>query len=433
MKKNNYNHLMLLIVLATTILGQIYLKPFGTDFRVSLGIIVLSVLLLRFEQVSIVKTCTLTGLAIFLFRMVLDGVPDWNETMHLLLIHFPSVLFYVFFGLFLTLLNFRESVSKPVVCLLIMAISDVSANAIELVVRGDFISISPEVMSISVVLTGIVRATISYLLYLSEKLYALIIINKEQREKYKEFVMMRANIKSEIFFMQKSMDDIEHSMKESFALYRALNQPNLVLNDEEIVTMKNKVLGISKGIHEIKKDYMRIVVGMGNVIPDEGFTKYKSSEEIFEILEDVTLKYIKKTGKDIQFYYDIERHFPIYYYSPLLSVLNNLIINAIDAISDTGRVMIQVREADEELSFYVVDNGAGIKKKHMEAIFTPGFSTKFDKKTGKMSTGIGLTHVKHIVERSLDGTIHVHSLLNDYTEFVIKLPKKTLCEGGYHE
>jgi len=243
-------------------------------------------------------------------------------------------------------------------------------------------------------------------------------------------VMMRANIKSEIFFMQKSMDDIEQSMKESFALYRQLNQPELVLEDDDIVDMKNRVLGISKGIHEVKKDYARIIAGIDNVIPDQGFTKYKTSEEIFEILQDVTEKYILKTGKKIIFKLENEEQFPIFYYSPLLSVLNNLIVIAIDAIREEGWVRVTVQVEGDFIDFYVTDNGSGIKEKHLDAIFTPGFSTKFDKSTGKMSTGVGLTHVKQIVERSLDGHIEVDSMVNNYTEFHVSVSKETLCNGG---
>ncbi|MCH4891260.1 hypothetical protein EZV73_27065 [Acidaminobacter sp. JC074] len=431
--KKNRNHLVLLVVLATTILGQLYMKPFGTDFRVSLGIIALSVLLLRFNKIPIVLTCTLTGLSIFVFRMVLDVVPQTHSLVDLLIAHYPSVVFYLFFGLFFKLLNAREVVSKPVVCLVIIALSDVGANTIELIVRGEFRVVSPELLSISIVLTGIIRATISYLLYLSEKVYYLIIINKEQREKYKEFVMMRANIKSEIFFMQKSMDDIEQSMKESFALYRKLNQPDLHLDQPDIIDMRNRILGISKGIHEVKKDYARIIAGIGNVIPDQGFSKYKDSDEVFEILQDVTDKYIAKTGKKIVFELDNEETFPIFYYSPLLSVLNNLIVNAIDAIRDEGWVRVSVEMDDDMIDFYVTDNGTGIKEKHLGAIFTPGFSTKFDKATGKMSTGIGLTHVKQIVERSLDGQIDVESIAGNYTQFHIRVAKKVLCDGGNSE
>lgn len=432
MQLKEKNRLMIMIVIATTILGQVYAKPFGTDFRISIGIIALSVLLLRFEKVSIIWTCGFTGFSIFLFRFILDYTPEVTDVYELILIHFPAAIFYLFFGLVLTLLNFRESVSKPVVCLLVIAIADVSANAIELIIRGDFRAIEPEIMSVSVVLTGIIRATISYILYLSEKFYTLLIIGKEQREKYKEFVMMRASIKSEIFFMQKSMDDIEGSMKESFDLYRLLNTED-TLTQSEIKTLKNRILGISKGIHEIKKDYSRIITGMANIVPDIGFTKYKDSEEIFEILKDVTNKYIHKTGKNIEFNIDSNDVFPIYFYSPLLSVLNNLIVNAIDAIDEKGWVMVIVEVLDDDIKIKVSDNGAGIKEKNISAIFKPGFSTKFDKSTGKMSTGIGLTHVKHIVERSLNGTISVESMPKRMTRFSLLLPKNILCVGEINE
>lgn len=433
MLRERKSRLTMIIVIATTIMGQVYMKPFNTDFRVSIGIIVLTVLLLRFKEINVSITCGLTGVAIFVFRFGLDYMSQVESVTGLVQKHLPSALFYIFFGLLLTLLKFRESVSKPVLCLVVLAISDVGANTLELTFRGDLGAINPELASVSIVLTGTLRAFASYMLYLTEKFYMLLIINKEQREKYKEFVMMRANLKSEIFFMQKSMEDIEMSMKESFAVYRALNEKQDGLNQSEVQQMKHKMLGISKGIHEIKKDYSRIIAGMGNVIPDIGFTKFKNSDEIFEILREVTEKYIKKTGKHISFHYEINRQFPIFYYSPLLSVLNNLIINAIDAINQEGWVKLKVIEQLDTVTFLVADNGSGIKPKNLETIFNPGFSTKYDKRTGKMSTGIGLTHVKHIVERTLDGSIEVVSEPGKVTEFKICVSRRTLCVGGYNE
>lgn len=430
--KHKNKSLILIIVLATTIMGQVYAKPFNTDFRISVGIIILTVLLLRFKDVPVIFTCGLTGVSIFLFRFLLDYTPNTTGLDLLFFKHFPSAMFYLFFGIFLYLLNFREVVSKPVFCLVVLALSDVGANTMELAIRGDLGVIDPEIASVSIVLTGGSRALISYLLYLSEKFYTLLIINKGEREKYKEFVMMRASIKSEIFFMQKSMEDIEESMKESFAIYRLLNSKDDGLTQEEVKNMKQRVLGISKGIHEIKKDYNRIIAGMGNVVPDVGFSKFKDSDEVLNILKEVTEKYILKTGKNIDFTIEIKDHFKIYYYFPLLSVLNNLIINAIDAIENQGWIHVQVKEDLETLSFIVSDNGCGIKEKNMEAIFNPGFSTKFDRHTGKMSTGIGLTHVKSIVERSLDGHIAVTSL-QKMTQFTIVVSKHTLLNGGINE
>lgn len=425
--------LIFIIVLATTIMGQVYIKPFNTDFRISIGIVILTVLLLRFKEVPVLLTCGFTGIAIFIFRFVLDYLPQLYTVNDLIAKHFPSALFYIFFGIILVTLKFREVISKPVLALVILAIADVSANTFELIIRGDLGSINPELASISIVVTGGSRAIASYILYLSEKFYSVLIISKEQREKYKEFVMMRANIKSEIFFMQKSMEDIELAMKESFAVYRALNEKQDGLDQVEVQQVKNKLLGISKGIHEIKKDYYRIIAGMGNVVPDIGFTKYKNANEIFNILQEVTEKYIKKTGKDIKFSYTINRDFPIFYYSPLLSVLNNLIINAIDAIDEKGWVKLKVTEQLDTVECVVTDNGKGIKAKHLDAIFNPGFSTKFDKRSGKMSTGIGLTHVKHIVEKTLGGYIQVISNPDAITQFTVTVSRRILCVGGPDE
>lgn len=433
MNNNNKRLLVLLIVVATTLFGQVYMKPLGTDFRVSIGIIALTVFLLRFDTISIFKTCLLTGLTILTFRTVLDYFPDQTNVIDILIVHLPSAMFYIMFGIILETLKFRELVSKPVVCFVIIAIADIGANLVELILRGDIYDKDLEIISISIIMSGVVRACISYVLYLSEKLYSLLITSKEQRQKYKEFVIMRASIKSEIFFMQKSMEDIEISMKDSFSLYRQLNGKTDGLNQEEVLSMKNKVLGISKGIHEIKKDYSRIIAGMGNVIPDLGFTKYKNSDEIFDILKEVTEKYIVKTGKNIEFVIEINRHFPIFEYLSLISILNNLIINSIDAIDKKGWVNLEVIEKQDVIEFVILDNGNGIKDKNRDAIFNPGFSTKFDKTTGKMSTGIGLAHVKHIVEKSFDGMIEVESVQNRYTKFLVQLARRKLCLGGSDE
>lgn len=431
-KKNKY-FVMLVIVIATTFMGQVSAKPFDTDFRVSIGVVILTVLLLRFNTVPVMFTCAATGVSIFLFRVALSYFSSSMELKLILSRHWPSAVFYIIFGLLLIFLNFREVVSKPVMCLVVIAIADIGANTVELLIRGNLGSSNLELASVGIILTGTIRAFLSYMLYLSEKFYNLLIVNKEQREKYKEFLMMRASMKSEIFFMQKSMDDIEDSMKESFSMYRYLNKKEEGLSLEETQLLKNRVLGISKGIHEIKKDYNRIISGMGNIIPDVGFTKYKNSNEIFTILQEITDKYIIKTGKDIEFSLICHRDFPIFFYSPLLSVLNNLIINAIDAIDKRGWVKVEVKEHLETIEFIVSDNGKGIKDKHMETIFKPGFSTKFDQNTGEMSTGIGLTHVKQIVEESLGGSITVDSVAGKYTIFNLMLSRKTLCVGGNDE
>nr|WP_198135353.1 ATP-binding protein [Alkaliphilus metalliredigens] len=107
--------------------------------------------------------------------------------------------------------------------------------------------------------------------------------------------------------------------------------------------------------------------------------------------------------------------------------MNNLIINSIDAIEGSGHILVdQQREGDSYL-FRVVDSGAGIESDDMEVLFEPGFSTKYDPITGRMSTGIGLSHVKQIVDKHFVGSISAESSKeNQWTCFKVLIPKENI-------
>ena len=105
----------------------------------------------------------------------------------------------------------------------------------------------------------------------------------------------------------------------------------------------------------------------------------------------------------------------------LVSILDNLIINAIEACSEGGIIRVVQTKSNDEVLFCVEDNGLGIDSKEFDLIFNPGYSTKFSTSTGNISTGLGLAHVKNLVEL-LDGTIRVDSLPDRYTRFFISIP-----------
>jgi two-component system sensor histidine kinase YcbA len=59
-----------------------------------------------------------------------------------------------------------------------------------------------------------------------------------------------------------------------------------------------------------------------------------------------------------------------------------------------------------------------------------GYSTKFDRKTGNISRGVGLYGVKSTVEEKFMGTIEVSSIQNEETVFTIKIPAGSLEEAA---
>ena len=100
----------------------------------------------------------------------------------------------------------------------------------------------------------------------------------------------------------------------------------------------------------------------------------------------------------------------------MMRVFNNLIKNAIQAITDkaNGAIVVNVKQHNSFYLIEVVDNGIGISADVQSKIFVPYFTTKT---TG---TGLGLAMVKQIIENHR-GTIDFTSDENG-TTFIIELP-----------
>ena len=106
----------------------------------------------------------------------------------------------------------------------------------------------------------------------------------------------------------------------------------------------------------------------------------------------------------------------------LLFMFNNLMINSVTALEETTnpeiRIVISQINENKSLKFIFSDNGYGIKKENREKIFTPYFTTKPD------GTGVGLTHVKYVLDSVVLGTINLVDETNEntFTTFDIIIP-----------
>lgn len=95
----------------------------------------------------------------------------------------------------------------------------------------------------------------------------------------------------------------------------------------------------------------------------------------------------------------------------------NLIINAIDAVDEGGKIQLKTRlNSDGDfLIISVSDNGVGISPEHQEKIFQPFFTKKNN------GFGLGLPTVERIVHEH-GGEISVESELGKGTTFRVTLP-----------
>jgi signal transduction histidine kinase len=104
------------------------------------------------------------------------------------------------------------------------------------------------------------------------------------------------------------------------------------------------------------------------------------------------------------------------YGGELNQVWANLIDNALDAVSENGRVMVTARAEAGRVVVRVTDDGSGIPAEVKGRIFDPFFTTK---PVGK-GTGLGLDIVRRLVDQN-NGAIEVESEPGR-TEFRVSLP-----------
>ncbi|MBN4071206.1 GHKL domain-containing protein [Crocinitomix catalasitica] len=101
----------------------------------------------------------------------------------------------------------------------------------------------------------------------------------------------------------------------------------------------------------------------------------------------------------------------------LLRVFNNLIKNAIQAVSaNGGSIRLRLVEAGNSYLVSIQDNGKGISNEQKENIFVPYFTTK---STG---TGLGLAMSKQMVD-GMKGRIWFDSEIDKGTTFYVSFPK----------
>lgn len=102
-------------------------------------------------------------------------------------------------------------------------------------------------------------------------------------------------------------------------------------------------------------------------------------------------------------------------------ILTNLIMNSIKhgfGNRDHGTINIEASADESHITIVYKDDGKGISANHLEDIFTPFFSTSHN----KGGSGLGLSVIKNLVERRLQGTIVCNSEPNDGVQFTIILP-----------
>lgn len=176
-------------------------------------------------------------------------------------------------------------------------------------------------------------------------------------------------------------------------------------------------------VEEMKKDVNRLTL-----IADR-FSKIGSKPKLEQVqleeIIDTCFDYLKnRASKRVIFTMDqIDPSIYVKINRQLFEwVIENMVKNAFDAISNEGKVHIGTKLYHDKLCIDVSDSGKGILPKDVESIFEPGFTTK------KRGWGLGLSLCKRIIVDYFDGKIYVHSSkINSGT--ILRIELKPIIES----
>jgi signal transduction histidine kinase len=223
----------------------------------------------------------------------------------------------------------------------------------------------------------------------------------------KNILLMQEKIKTEKFSIIGEL-----SARLSHDLRNPLNVIRLSIQLLELENKEKLDSAAKKRIESINRAVDRIAHQVDDVL---GFVRIKplslESVSLMSILESA-LEDIKipekikiiKPESDITVSVDPKQ---------METVFSNIIINAIQAIDESGKIEIRFVESSNHVQIQFIDSGPGIPPENLEKIFEPLFTTK------QVGTGLGLSSCKTIIEKH-GGTISVE---NNPTTFTVRLPK----------
>ena len=163
---------IVVISMATIFMGQIYINPGAGEFRLSMAVAMISVLLIYFEQVPVMLVCSIIAVFTPFFRAFVYYIAYHNMTFWQTLSYFfPASIYYILYGFLFKLLDIRKKLNSPLLFVIALWFCDSVPNIAEALYRqlhtsGDFSSVV-----LRIILVGFARSVFTGLLYYLSKYY----------------------------------------------------------------------------------------------------------------------------------------------------------------------------------------------------------------------------------------------------------------------
>lgn len=248
-----------------------------------------------------------------------------------------------------------------------------------------------------------------------EELMARITTHLNLRKK--ELELLELNTTKDRFF-----SIIAHDLKNPFTGLIGLS--DLILQSYKSIP-EQKLLEMMKSLNEASKNGYKLLENLLEWSRSQTNTikfnpvKFNTKEIIVQTYHLVQNLAIQKNIKIILELNDTGRVFADT--NMILTVLRNLVTNAIKYTTKGGEIKIQSNIEEDRSTISIIDNGVGIPKENINKLFDIGSKFSNPGTENEKGTGIGLILCKEFLDKN-NGTIMVNSQPDMGSTFTFTLP-----------
>lgn len=406
---------ILLIALLAAFGARLYVSFFVDGFIITFTAIILAVALYFDDELNPVLLGITVAIVSPSLRFFADLILHGQAGLLLSKVY-PDIFFYMTYGIVFYLCQkiFKEHYKRQFY--IVAFLSDFLANFLELLIRTQIFDFEWQMMS-GIFFVAIGRTFIIMVFVYMAINYSNLLVKQEHEKRYQYLMMMTSRFRSEIYFLHKNMRQIENLVGLSHQLRQEADEGTRTLT-----------LELSKGMHEVKKDYLRAIKGLEEIYDGKLNLEELSLKDLFKIIEVNTKAYLKQNNKAVTINFKCKVDCHVRYHFYFMTLIRNLTNNAIEACDQDGKIDVLAYENKETIEVIISDDGHGIPEDAYDFIFNTGYSTKFNEASGDIYRGLGLTLVKDLIEKEFLGTLDFESS-DQGTKFFIRIKKTTLEKG----
>jgi two-component system sensor histidine kinase YcbA len=419
---------VLLIGVVVAVTSQLYFLPGVGDFRFSGAVILYPVLLTKMLPGRTVPAVgAATAGIVWVSRIFVNWVVG-QAPASAALAAIPGALFYLCYDMLFFLLVLRRGKLALPRFLYGCLVADILSNIMEIGLSTGFhYGAQPKVFYLVLAGVALVRSVCATSLLWWLGYYRRLLLLEERERRYLRLFLMTAQLKDELYFLEKTAGDIERVMGKAYELYEGL------ADGAEVEPGKNRQLAliIARDVHEVKKGHLRILKGIEAEVEAAYDREVMQIADLMKILKESARKtFDRKKPQKIRVLIRVEHDFVTRDHHRLMSILRNLVTNAIEAMeqADTsGTIKVEEFLEGESIVFRVEDDGPGVPARMQDKIFNIGYSTKFNPVTGDINRGVGLAAVKSLTEE-LGGLVTMKTVEGHGCLFLVRIPRAQLEE-----